>query len=329
MRLRMMAIFLALAPPLMAGAAQQNARSAERPQTSSPSDLEGAERLQAEIARIAAVSKGVVGVSAIHLPSGRRIDYNADSRFNLASLLKVPLAVYALHLGETGRLSLTQAFPIARADMLEPGVLYEHFRHPGLAISTLNAIELSITKSDNGATDFVFSRVGGPAAVASWLQSINYGDIDIGRVTLKELFAEPDPTQPPPPVAASDLSRTATPRSMTRFLADLHAGRLIGAASAGLLIDIMSRTEGERISLLLPPGVRVFHKTGTNFEADTMSVNDVGFIQAPNGETIAISVFIKGSPTSVSHGTRDRVIGHISRSVYDHFQLGPRAADMP
>jgi hypothetical protein len=39
---------------------------------------------------------------------------------------------------------------------------------------------------------------------------------------------------------------------------------------------------------------------------------------------VAIGVYIKDSPLEVSHGTRDKVIGGISRSIYDYFVLTAR-----
>jgi D-alanyl-D-alanine carboxypeptidase len=83
----------------------------------------------------------------------------------------------------------------------------------------------------------------------------------------------------------------------------------------------MSRTLGERISLQLPPGAIVLHKTGTLLGADVVSANDVGYMQLPDGRTIAIAIFIGQSAAAVSHSTRDRIIGSIARSIYDYFLL--------
>ena len=90
----------------------------------------------------------------------------------------------------------------------------------------------------------------------------------------------------------------------------------------------MSRTLGERISLQLPPGVKVRHKTGTIVGGPLVSVNDVGLVEMPGGgkrepPTIVIAVFIKDSPVAVAHSTRDKVVGGISRAIYDYFLLAP------
>ena len=278
--------------------------------------------LEAQIERIASVSKGQVGVAAVHLSSGETVEWHAEERFKMASTFKVPVAVYAMHLAETERLSLTEPLPVTRDEMLDPGILHEYFRHEGVAISTLNAIELSITRSDNGATDVVYKRVGGPAAVNRWLQARGYTEMHAGSKTVKETFAAG--SAPADPSWNPALDRTVTPRTMTRFLADLHEGRLIPTARASALLDIMSRTVGDRLALHLPPGASVLHKTGTLSGSGSLSVNDVGYIRMANGETIVISVYIKDSPASVSHSTRDSVIGHIARTIHDYFLLAPK-----
>ena len=284
-----------------------------------PAGASGPEELRDEIVRLAAASKGVVGVAAMNLATGATVDFNADRRFKMASTFKVPVAAYALHLAEEGRIRLDDPMPVRREDMLEPGILFEHFRHPGASISTLNAIELSVTVSDNGATEVIYQRVGGPVAANAWLKARGHGDINLGTRTLKETFSSGAPAATN--ADAETLERTATPRAMMRFLADLQRGELLAQRHTSILLDIMSRTVGERMSLFLPPGTKVQHKTGTLFGAQGISVNDVGVVALPGGAPLAIAVYIGDSPESVSHTTRDRTIGHITRAVYDYFQL--------
>jgi beta-lactamase class A len=272
------------------------------------------DRLLAEIARVATLSGGEVGVAAIHLATGRTVEFHADQPFEMASTLKLPLAVYALHLGEAGRIPLTEPLPVSREAMIEPGVLYDHFRHPGVALSTLNLVELSVTSSDNGATDVIQSRIdGGRAGANDWLRSKGFGGIRLGNRNIRETFAGGDSLAEGP---------TATPRDVARFLQALANGSLLSAPGTELMLDIMSRTVGDRLSLQLPPGARVLHKTGTLLGVDGIAASDIGLIESPDGDRIAIAVYLQRSPESVSHGMRDRIIGSIARSIYDHFESG-------
>lgn len=108
---------------------------------------------------------------------------------------------------------------------------------------------------------------------------------------------------------------------MAMFLAELHRGRLLSKSSTASLLDIMSRTAGERIKLHLPADVQVLHKTGTLSGDGTLSVNDVGYMTVPGGETVVIAVFITQSPEAVAHSVRDNVIGHLARSIHDYFRF--------
>lgn len=301
--------------------ATAHAAQAAQPRTTQVQPRETSGPLHEELARIAAASKGTVGIAAIDIATGEVATYNADERFKMASTFKVPVAVYALRQAQEGRVSLTEPIPVRREDMIAPGILFEHFRHPGVAISLLNAMELSITTSDNGATDIVLQRVGGPAAVQAWLQSRGYTAMNIGSRTVKETFTPGAASQPANAETAS-LDRSVTPREMARFLADLHRGQLLAAEGTTTILEMMGRTVGDRLALFLPPGTSVRHKTGTLLGgAEGVSVNDVGYVTRPNGSVVVMAVFIKNSPESVAHSTRDKVIGHVARAIYDDIQL--------
>jgi beta-lactamase class A len=299
-----LALFLSLAAP---AAAQPPATQAADPA-----------RVQAEVRRIATAAGGTWGVAARDLSTGRTLQLNAGERFKLASTLKAPLAAYALHLADQGRLSLEEPIRIAPKDLKEAGILERYFKHPGVAVSTLNLIELSLVAGDNAATDQVLARVGGPAAVTAWLRSRGYGDMRIDR-SIRETFAPPPARGAAPDTSALD---TTTPLAMSRFLADLYGGRLVSAERTALLLDIMTRTGtgAGRIPGRLPPGVKVPHKTGT---LEGGATNDVGYIIAPEGRAVVIAVYSKGVSEDVDLETRERTIANIARAVWDGFLFGP------
>jgi beta-lactamase class A len=313
------ALLAVASPAIWTEAFAQVASKAARP-AKSDSNSVAYQALLKQLAQIAQGSKGEVGVAAIDLRTGKRVEFNATEPVLLASTFKVPLAAYALHLAEGGKLSLSEPVRVAREDMLEPGVLYDYFRHEGTTISILNAMELSVSISDNSATDVIFRSVGGPAPVNQWLRQKGHPGINVGAKILKDRFSQPDSVRPSGPLADTAALLSPTPRAVANFLADLHAGKILNAKNTALLLDIMSRTVGERISAQLPPGVKVLHKTGTIIGSQA-TVNDIGYIQLPDGGWIALAVYISRSPLSVSHGTRDKVIGAISRSIYDYFVL--------
>nr|AIA12585.1 ClassA_beta_lactamase [uncultured bacterium] len=56
------------------------------------SDALAQSSLERAIKRLAESSGGIVGVSAIHIESGRRVSVNGDLRFPMASVYKLPIA---------------------------------------------------------------------------------------------------------------------------------------------------------------------------------------------------------------------------------------------
>ena len=84
-----------------------------------------------------------------------------------------------------------------------------------------------------------------------------------------------------------------------------------------LLLDIMYRCETgpARIKGLLPPNIRVAHKTGTLNMGIT---NDVGILDLPDGAGhVVLSVFVKEATGNAE--AQERQIAQVARAVYDYF----------
>ena len=71
---------------------------------------------------------------------------------------------------------------------------------------------------------------------------------------------------------------------------------------------------------MLPAGTPVAHKTGTSGTNDkglSAATNDVGIIILPNGQHLAVAVFITDSYDPVT--TRELAIARIAKAAYDEF----------
>jgi beta-lactamase class A len=306
----------------------------------------GLERLERELARIAQLTDGRVGVAAVHLETGRAAYLNADEPFPMASTYKVPIAVELLTRVERGEIRLDTLIELRPSD-LHPGsgTLTELFDDPGVILSLRNLLELMLLISDNSATDLVLRLAGGPEAVTARMRKLGLDGIRVDRPTIRLIADWMGIEKLPPesewtPSLFGELARavpdsarvraarrfdqdprdTATPRAMTSLLTKIARGEALKDSTTALLLDIMRRstTGAGRIKGMLHPDVIVSHKTGT-IGATT---NDVGIITLPDGAgQVALSVFIKGSTLSVEQ--RERVIAHIARAVYDYFRFNP------
>jgi beta-lactamase class A len=317
---------------------------------SSPPDRDPAlQRLEREIARLARASGGVVGVTAIHLETGRRVSLNGADRFPMASTFKVPVAVQLLTRVDKGELGLDRMIEIKPSD-LHPGsgTIADLVNKGGLAMSIRNLMELMLLISDNSATDILLREAGGGEAVTARMRALGIEGINVNR-SCARLIADwvgvpnlppeenwtPDmfklvftAVKPEEQKAAarrfdSDVRDTSTPDGMAALLERVYRKDLLKPESADLLLDIMRRcrTGEARLRGILPEGTEVAHKTGTIGG----STNDVGIVTLPDDAGhVAIAVFVKSSEKDVP--ARERVIAEIARAVHDFFLFQPRAS---
>jgi beta-lactamase class A len=315
---------------------------AQTPATSDP----GLGRLEREMARLSKVAGGVVGASAIHLETGRRVSLNANDRYPMASTFKVPIAVELLRRAETGELRLDQMVEIKQSD-LHPGsgTLSDLFNKPGVALSVRNLLELMMLISDNSATDICLRLAGGAGAVTARMRALGIEGINVDRSTLQlisdwigianlpleseinaRVFSQLASKVTAEERAAAakrfdaDQRDTSTPEGMTRLLERIFRKDLLKAENAELLLDIMRRcrTGDARLKGLLPAETVVAHKTGTIGR----TTNDVGIITLPDGAGhVAIAVFVKASDKG--DAPRERAIAEIARAVHVYFLFHP------
>jgi beta-lactamase class A len=304
------------------------------------------ERLQQEIARLAPLAGGSVGVAAIHLESGREAYFNRVEPFPMASSYKVPIAVQLLARVDRGEVRLDSLIPLTAADLLPgSGTLTELFDDPGVVLSLRNLLELMLLISDNSATDVVLRAAGGPSEVTARMRALGVAGVRVDRPTVRLIgdwvgISEVPPAEPNNPqrfrrvfeqvpdseraTAArrfnDDPRDTATPEGMARLLTRLWKKEILRPETSDLLLDIMLRstTGTERIKGLLPPETPVSHKTGTIGG----TTNDVGIVTLPGdaGHVVTV-IFVKASEKEVPE--RERAIAHIARAIHDYFLFNP------
>ncbi|BDC49420.1 beta-lactamase [Bryobacterales bacterium F-183] len=300
--------------------------------------------VERELERVSKVSGGVVGATAVHIETGRRISIRGTEGFPMASTVKVPLAVHLLARVDAGQERLDRMIELQPAD-LHPGsgTLTALFNKPGVALSVRNLLELMLLISDNSATDILLREVGGGNAVVDRMKSLGIDGIQVSRPTLA-LIADAvgvtlDNAQPYTIDAYAAKSKavtaeqraaarrtfeadprdTSTPDGMTALLVKLYKGQLLKPESTALLLDIMDRcrTGDLRLKGMLPAGTKVAHKTGTILG----TANDVGIITLPEDRGhVAISVFVKNS--TLEEAEKDRGIAEVARTAYSYFLFG-------
>jgi beta-lactamase class A len=254
---------------------------------------------------IAEPAGGTVGFAAVELETGRTLGLSRDKPFPMQSVFKLPIAIELLHQVDAEKIALDQEILLVADDAREgaTGTIVVPSR-----TTVRKLLEAMVVSSDNVACDRLLALVGGPQVVDARMRSHV-----VEGITIR--FSEREMT-------AGKGDNTATPAAVATLLGAM-ARKWLGLlpASAKILEDLLFQvgTGAKRIKGALPPGTPVAHKSGTSRTQDgrTDATNDVGIVSLPNGNRIAIAVFVHGSPAD--EPTREGTIAKLARAVYDTF----------
>jgi beta-lactamase class A len=255
---------------------------------------------------IAEPAGGTVGFAAVDLASGRSLGLRQDEPFPMQSVFKLPIAIEVLRQVDKGKIALDHNILLVADDAREgaTGVIAVPSR-----TTVRKLLEAMVLYSDNVACDRLLALVGGPQVVDARMRGFGIKGMSI-RLSEREM-------------TAGKGDNTATPAATVTLLVSMARQRLgLLPASAKYLEDLLLHvaTGAKRIKGALPPGTPVAHKSGSSRTQDgkTDATNDVGLISLPNGNRIAIAVFVHDSPAD--ERTREETIANLARAAYDTFR---------
>ncbi len=271
--------------------------------------------IQQSVEAIIARSRGRIGVAAADLDGGGQVLIRADMPFPMASTAKIAVAATFLAGVEQGRFRLDQSFPmmlpvVERGERSSTAPL-----RAGPVMPAQSLMELSITRSDNHATDGLITAVGGVGAVNAWLAKTGIVGQHLDS-TMATLVRDDGRVNP---ATTIDTRTSSTPRAMLALLAAIDRGNALSPQSRAVLLDTMTRTSTgkNRMRAGLPDGTVFAHKTGTLAGV----TDDVGIIRLPDGRHLALAIFVTGPEGHTPHAT---MIAQITRALYDGY-----ARDLP
>jgi beta-lactamase class A len=250
-----------------------------------------------------------VGVSVLHLESGRRASSRGGDRFQMASVFKVPVAIAVLGAVEKGTLRLEQKVEIRPADRLEVGPLYDEWK-PGMRVTVARMVDVMLIHSDNTAADKLIALLGGPPAVEKDLAArgvagirISLDEKGMGAAMRRDLAAFERGEQ-----------NGASPDAIAQMLARLFRGELLPRPRTDFILDAMRRcaTGDKRLRAGLPRGTEVRDKTGTVRSCS----NDAGIVTLPDGTHLVVSVFTRGGTDAAR---REAAIASVARAAWQAF----------
>ncbi|MEO6093121.1 MAG: serine hydrolase [Novosphingobium sp.] len=266
------------------------------------------------IAALASADQGRIGVAALDLGTGRSLEVLGDQPFPLASTSKIAIAATFLDGVDRGAYRLDAQYPLM---VPLPSKKFEGSVAPvraGARLSALSLIELSLTRSDNHATDALLAAVGGPRAVNAWLRRAGVSGFHLDR-DIATLVRDDGAINPAVTVDTRDAT---TPLAMVRLLTGLYRGQWLSSTSQQVLLGAMGRciTGKRRMRANLPQEAMVAHKTGTLNNTSS----DVGIITTPDGRAMAVAIYVTGQGTKLNREAR---IATIARAIYDGYGAQP------
>ncbi len=270
-----------------------------------------------------------------------------DERFSMQSVMKLLVGVAVLDRVDHAGWNLSDSVMIHKKDLslyVQPLAKLVN-DSAGFRTTIGDLVRRAVIESDSAATDILIARLGGPAAIQSFLQQKGVSGIRLDRderhlqteivgLSWKPEFV--DPAVLDRAIASvpqnireqayrqyqKDARDTATPLGMVNFLSRLQKGELLSGTSTRFVLQAMEEcvTFPNRLKAGAPAGWKVSHKTGTSgsWKGVTAATNDVGLLTAPSGEVLSISVFVADS--SASSSDRSAMIARISELAIHHFR---------
>jgi len=267
------------------------------------------ENLQKQMQEIASITKGPAGAAALILETGEKASISGSEHFPMQSVYKLPIAMAVLKRIDNNTLTFDDKITVRPRDFVSHREFSIATKYPkGAALPVRELLDYMISESDGTACDVLMRMLGGPEAVTINLRE--WGVNDIKLVTYEsDMFKTP----------SVSFLNWSSPEAMVQLLKLLQTEKVLSAERRDILLSLMikSRPGQQRIKGLLPPGTMVAHKTGTSDTIDgvTTATNDVGIITLPNGQHLAIAVFV--STTKADEKTREDVIAKFARAASD------------
>ena len=236
-------------------------------------------------------------------------DLNPHGHPPMQSTFKFPLTLAVLHQVELGKLQLDQPIRFLKSDRYPTySPLQDKYPNADVDIPLRELLKLTATESDNIASNLVLRAIGGPPSLQQYLDSLGFSTIHV-QDSEQTLYGDQH-------LQYRDYAEPAAMVALLRLFAD-HSP--LNPEHTALLNQWMleTTTGPNRIKGLLPPGTPVAHKTGSSGVewGFIPATNDVGLITLPNGQRLALAVFV--TDAHADQDTAEHVIATIAQAIHN------------
>ncbi len=221
-----------------------------------------------------------------------------------ASTIKVPVLCCALQEVMDGKLSLQQFVPIGAGDLCQDTEVFEPgYKQDGASLWEM--LYWMIVESDNTATNAVLSLLGFEK-INAYCTSIGLTQTSASRKMLD--------------FAAIEAGRNnyTSPADQYRVYKLLYDGAILNEELRAVAFDFLSRVRHmDALQRYIPNAVTVLHKPGgldhLNHDAGVFLLEDKPYY---------LGVFTWDGPAMDGQPQQNRLIGQLSRAIYDYVTRG-------
>ncbi len=234
---------------------------------------------------------------------------HANKKFPMMSVFKLHQAIAVLDsLGnDTTRLQekIWISKDMLRKDTYSP--LREKYPEGDISLTLAELLQYTLWLSDNNACDILFERFGGTVYANKRMKDLKLHDTQI-KWTEADMHED----------TRRCSENYTTPKDAITLLEKAYANKWLRTCLSEC------KTGQNRIPALLPPNIIVGHKTGTGDKTPAglyRGINDIGFIELPNGKHILIAVFCDESKLTMQE--TESIIAEIARMAYEGNRHNP------
>ena len=269
--------------------------------------------LQTELENFISTCNAEIGIAVI-TDGGDTICVNGESPYPLHSVANLHQAIAIADYLNNNDIPLETKLTI-QARELQPDTFSPlRDQHPSddFSITIAELLKFSLQQSDNNACDLLFNRLLGINATNTYIQSLGIEHFAI-RHDERAMHANPK--------CASE--NWSTPKDAAKLIYALFTSDRFENPYHRYVKSLLWGCETGKNRLAAPLSntkTRLAHKTGTGFDSEIghpQEINDVGFVELPNGRHYAIAVFVKNSTNELQ--TSEKMIADISEIVFRHF----------
>lgn len=256
------------------------------------------EALSETVARIEEQLGARVGLSLMETGTGWSWSHREDELFPMHSTVKVPVCGAILARWDAGRLSLSDALPVRKADLVPYAPVTETRVGGNMTLDELCLA--AIDMSDNVAANILIGHLGGPEAVTQFFRSV-------GDPTSRLDSIEPKLND----FASGDERDTTSPAAMSETLRALLLGDVLSPEARGKLAEWMRHggVTGELLRAEAEDAWLILDKSGSG----SHTRNLVAVIQPEGGAPWIATMFI--SDTDAEFEVRNEALKDLGRAV--------------